>query len=133
MPYWIAVTTVGPVLALANTVTITSIGRTYLELAVAEQRAELALGREARPINPLGFSRTYNLAWLNFGIQACLTCAALWSLQTRQDAVPPKAATLAVLVSLLLVGWQTADASRKAILKWRAERLTRARSPGNLT
>lgn len=87
--YWTAIAAVGPVLALANTVTIASMGRSYLELAAAEQRAEITSGREARPISPDGFSRTYNLAWLNFGIQACLTFTALWSWHGRQDTLPP--------------------------------------------
>jgi len=39
--YWTAVATVAPVLALANTMTMVSVGRTYLERKAAEQRAEL--------------------------------------------------------------------------------------------
>jgi len=52
--FWSAVAAIAPVLALANTVTMVSVGRTYLDRKAAEQRSELRYGEEARPINIYG-------------------------------------------------------------------------------
>jgi hypothetical protein len=80
--YWAAVAAVAPVLALANTVTMVSVGRTYLDRKAAEQRPELRWGEEARPNNINGWRRRQGIAVFNYVLQAIATAAALFSLAT---------------------------------------------------
>jgi hypothetical protein len=120
--YWIALTAIGPVLALANTVSIVGIGRTYLERAEAEQKLELRYGDEARPINLSAWTGRYWRAYSNFGVQMLTTFVALLCLEYRRDLVPPAITTLAVLASFVLLGVQAAQAGRDNVAMWMAKR-----------
>jgi hypothetical protein len=88
--YWIAVAAIAPVLALANTVTLASVGRAYLERKAAEQDFEARGGEEARPINPYGWQSRRARALVNYVLQAIVTTAALVSLayQRAWDWLP---------------------------------------------
>lgn len=120
--FWIAVATIAPILALANTVTITTVARNYLERADAEQKADVRRGREAKPINLYGWTRRYWLAYANYLLQTVVTISALVILQYRKAVLSPWIITVAIGVSLLLIAAQALYASTDSETTWRARR-----------
>ena len=120
--YWTAVATIAPVLALANTVTMTSAGRTYLERKAAEQEFELRGGQEARPINIDAWRRRRRIALVTYLLQAVVTTIALLSLADRRELVWPLLVTGLVVVSLVLIAAQAIRAGEDAVVRWMASR-----------
>jgi hypothetical protein len=120
--YWLAVAAIAPVLALANSVTMVSVGRTYLERKAAEQRSELRTGEEARPINIYGWRRRRGIALFNYALQAIVTAAALFSLADRHELVWSWLVAGLAIVSLLLVAWQAVRAGEDAVAEWMVNR-----------
>jgi hypothetical protein len=101
--YWIAIAAAAPVLALANTVTLTNWSRTYLEYHEARAAWEAELTGERRPLPLHRASRGRWLAYGNFGLQVVVTFFALVSLQNRAASVPPWVTTVGILLSLGMV------------------------------
>ena len=120
--YWTAVATIAPVLALANTVTMTSAGRAYLERKAAEQEFELRAGQEARPINIYAWRRRRRIALVTYVLQAIVTTIALLSLADRRELVWPLLVTGLVVVSLVLIAAQATRAGEDAVARWMASR-----------
>lgn len=120
--YWVAVAAAAPVLALANTVTLTSVARAYLDLAAARQRQMISFGEEAAPINTDGWLPGHRLAYANFLAQAVVLVVALVSLQRRAALVSPWLTTAVIGASLLLIGAQASRTGRDRAMKWRYER-----------
>lgn len=107
---------------LANTVTITSAARNYLERSAAEQKAEGRFGGEVRPINLYGWRGRFRQAYLNFALQTAVTLCALLSLQERQGLVSPWIVTVAIACSFVLIASQAARAMQDSVAIWRARR-----------
>jgi hypothetical protein len=120
--YWTAVAAVAPVLALANTVTMVSVGRTYLERKATEQRSVLQT-EEAAPINIYGWRWRRRIALFNYLLQAIATTAALFSLADRHELVWSSLVAGLVVVSLVLIAWQAIGAGEDSVAEWKAKRL----------
>jgi hypothetical protein len=120
--YWTAVAAIAPVLALTNTVTMTSAGRAYLERKAAEQEFELRGGQEARPINIYAWRRRRRMALVTYALQAIVTTIALLSLADRRALVWALLVTGLVVVSLVLIAAQAIRAGEDAVARWMANR-----------
>ena len=74
--YWTAVAAIAPVFALANTVTMVSVGRHLPRTQGRRATARTAGSEEARPINIYGWPRRRMVALFNYVLQAIATAAA---------------------------------------------------------
>jgi hypothetical protein len=101
--YWVAVAAAGPVLALANTVTLTNYSRNYLEYLEARAAREAEYTGERRPLNLDRASRGLRFAYVNFWVQVFVLAIALVSLQERTPLVSPWITTAVISLSLGMV------------------------------
>ena len=102
--YWIGVVTVAPVLALANTVTLTAWGRAFLERAYAEQDERAATTGERRPVAWYRWRLGEQVARYNFIVLSLVTLLALNSLLWKRALIPPLAIASVLPISMLLIG-----------------------------
>jgi hypothetical protein len=101
--YWVAVAAAAPVLALANTVTLTSWGHSYLDRLYAEQDDVAETVGELRPVPSYRWRNGPRLARINFVAQVVVTLVALVSLQYKVNELPPSVIDVAISGSMLLI------------------------------
>jgi hypothetical protein len=101
--YWVAVATAAPVLALANTVTLTSWGHSYLDRLYAGQDDVAENYGELRPVPVYRWKNGSRWARINFGAQIIVTLAALVSLQYKVNELPPWVIDVAITGSMAAI------------------------------